>query len=545
MHILAPVKRSLSKHIQTLVKCTAEQVASISTAQQEIPIPNAYTHSAAQVSSVPSIQGEEKQFMREAAEHFINYAVDSQSGDGKVVNLVNPNQMKNEFRQHGCAIELDDLQQPCDKDVLLSGIQQSLKFCVNTRHPLFFNQLYACSDVVSTVGDWLATVVNTNVHTFEVAPVFTVVEVEVLSKIARVIGGEYAQVHDGLFAPGGSIANLYGMHIARNRVDPDFKTRGASGGPNVVALTSAHSHYSYKKSAILTGVGLDNLIAVKCDERGAMIPEELDAAIEKSKANGQTPFFVGATAGTTVLGACDPFIEIADVCKKHGLWLHVDGCWGGSAIISPKYKHLVDGMNRADSISWNFHKWLGQPTQCSAFVSKHANILKQVNALNADYLFQPDKLNTEYDLGDKTIQCGRKADAYKLWLSWKALGDQGFAEKVEHAFHLAEHIENRVRNSDGKFVLVTEPTCTNVCFWYVPPSLRPFDSSQTEKYEAISKAAPYLKERMQQSGDAMIGYQPLDGLPNFFRIVFASSFNVTTDDLDAMLARMDQYGQSL
>eukprot|EP01025_Chloroclados_australasicus_P039219 TRINITY_DN4049_c0_g1_i6.p1 TRINITY_DN4049_c0_g1~~TRINITY_DN4049_c0_g1_i6.p1 ORF type:complete len:495 (+),score=24.23 TRINITY_DN4049_c0_g1_i6:29-1486(+) len=377
MHILAPVKRSLSKHIQTLVKCTAEQVASISTAQQEIPIPNAYTHSAAQVSSVPSIQGEEKQFMREAAEHFINYAVDSQSGDGKVVNLVNPNQMKNEFRQHGCAIELDDLQQPCDKDVLLSGIQQSLKFCVNTRHPLFFNQLYACSDVVSTVGDWLATVVNTNVHTFEVAPVFTVVEVEVLSKIARVIGGEYAQVHDGLFAPGGSIANLYGMHIARNRVDPDFKTRGASGGPNVVALTSAHSHYSYKKSAILTGVGLDNLIAVKCDERGAMIPEELDAAIEKSKANGQTPFFVGATAGTTVLGACDPFIEIADVCKKHGLWLHVDGCWGGSAIISPKYKHLVDGMNRADSISWNFHKWLGQPTQCSAFVSKHANILKQ------------------------------------------------------------------------------------------------------------------------------------------------------------------------
>eukprot|EP01024_Parvocaulis_polyphysoides_P042957 TRINITY_DN3921_c0_g2_i4.p1 TRINITY_DN3921_c0_g2~~TRINITY_DN3921_c0_g2_i4.p1 ORF type:complete len:336 (-),score=73.85 TRINITY_DN3921_c0_g2_i4:133-1140(-) len=335
------------------------------------------------------------------------------------------------------------------------------------------------------------------------------------------------------------------MHLARNQIDPDFKSRGAVGGPDVVAFTSQQSHYSYKKSAALTGLGLQNLVAVDCDEKGAMIPEALEAAIQKSKADGKVPFFVGATAGTTVLGAYDPFDAIADICQKHGIWLHIDGCWGGSAIISQKYKHLMAGSDRADSIAWNVHKWLGIPLQCSAFLSKHSNILTQVNSLKADYLFQPDKLNVEYDLGDKTIQCGRRADAYKLWLAWKALGDEGFAYKVDHAFDLALHFEERIQNSGGKFVLAAERSCTNVCFWYVPPSLRPFNPDQMEKWESISKVAPYLKQKMQEDGDAMIGFQPLNGKPNFFRIVFASSFNVTKKDLDLMLQRMDEYGQHL
>merc|ERR1712187_693624 len=159
--------------------------------------------------------------------------------------------------------------------------------------------------------------------------------------MGSVVGGEYAEIHDGLFVPGGSISNIYGMHLARNIADPFFSKSGGAGGPRCVAFTSDQSHYSYLKSARLTGLGSDNLISVETDDRGRMIPDKLRAAVLEVKKEGGKPFFVGSTAGTTVLGAYDPFDEIADICQEHGMWQHVDACWGGGALVSEKYRHYV------------------------------------------------------------------------------------------------------------------------------------------------------------------------------------------------------------
>ena len=362
-------------------------------------------------------------------------------------------------RHFPCAGALDD-------DALVEAVKLVLKYSVRTGHPLFLNQLYSQADEVSILGDWVSASTNTNAHTFEVAPVYAMIEAALIQKVASLLGGRYQDEADGLFVPGGSLSNLYGMHLARNRVCPDFATKGA-GGQTHVAFTSDQSHYSYLKSARLTGLGSDNLVCVPTDGHGRMIPEKLEQAILRSKSEGKVPFFVGSTAGTTVIGAFDPFEDINDICRSQGLWHHVDGCWGGSSLLSTKTQHLMRGIGQVDSFAWNPHKMVGSALQTSCFMVPSASVLKECNATNASYLFQPDKLYTQLDTGDKTIQCGRKTDMLKLWLQWKARGDEGLARSVEHSFDLAQHTVDRMREDPDAWVLVYPPSCTNVCFWYV------------------------------------------------------------------------------
>ena len=464
-----------------------------------------------------------------------------------VVRLKSPQELRQAFQESGCSLEIGDCEAGVGTEALLRGLECVLENSVRTSHPLFFNQLYSKADPVAVLGDWCAAATNTNVHTYEVAPCYTVMESEVVSKVARLLGGPYATSHDGLLVPGGSIANLYGMQLARDRIDPNWKTRGMNGGPKLVAFTSSHAHYSYSKSAMLVGLGTDNLVKIGTDEGGGMIPEELEEAVERCEREGMVPFFVGATAGTTVRGGYDDFAAIARICERRRLWMHIDGAWGGSAMLSETHAAAMAGAERADSFCWNPHKMLGATLQCSVFLTRHENKLAECNATSASYLFQPDKLYTEFDLGDKTIQCGRRADCLKLWMMFKHSGDQELARRVDRCHDLADHVQRRVQESGGKFALAFDRRCTNVGFWYVPRSMRPFifeNASEEAKLE-ISRIAPKIKAEMQRSGDALIGYQPLDGRPNFFRIVFASADDVSFEDIDSMLDRIERIGEEI
>ena len=301
--------------------------------------------------------------LRLGSERLVEYVRQSSDRTQPVVRLKSPDELKAAFRAAGCSLDLADQAVEVDVATLLDGLDCILEHTVNTAHPLFFNQLYSKGDPLAILGDWVAAATNTNVHTYEVAPVYTVMEAEVLAKLARLLGGAYAAEHDGLLVPGGSIANLYGMQLARDRKDPEWKARGMNGGPRLVAFTSEHSHYSYKKSAMLIGLGTDNLVGIPTDASGAMRTDALEAAIVEAAAEGRVPFFVGATAGTTVRGGYDRFDEVADVCARHGLWMHIDGAWGGGALLSAAQRPSMRGAERADSFCWNPHKMLGATLQ--------------------------------------------------------------------------------------------------------------------------------------------------------------------------------------
>lgn len=466
--------------------------------------------------------------------------------DEPTLRLASPDELLAQFDTAGCALPLSAGEKPLEDEKLLAAVELVLKYSARTIHPLFFNQLYHAADPAAVCGEWVVAAANTNSFTYEVAPVFALTERSVLARFAAAIGGRFAETHDGLFVPGSSIGNMYGMVLARHRACPDINTKGAAAAGRLVAFVSAEAHYSYLKNARVMGLGTDNLISVPTDAAGAMDPAALSTAIGKARAEGGVPFFVGATAGTTVIGAFDPLQRIREVCDEEGLWMHVDGAWGGAAVLSPTHRHHLDGCGAADSFACSLHKMLGATLQCAIFLTAHEGALVAANSARAAYLFQPDKLYTELDVGDKTIQCGRKPDSLKIWMMWKRLGDEGMAHRVDHAFALAAHAVERIRAADSGFVLAYEPSCTNVCFWYVPRRLRPLPPiAKLTPQHAVHHVAVKVKAEMQRLGEALIGFQSINGRPNFFRWVFASADDVTTAHVDQVLDRIAALGEEL
>lgn len=171
-------------------------------------------------------------------------------------------------------------------------------------------------------GEWLTATANTNMFTYEIAPVFILMENVVLTKMREIIGWSGG---DSILAPGGSISNLYAFLAARHKMFPNYKEHGSVGLPGtLVMFTSDQCHYSIKSCAAVCGLGTDHCIMVPSDEHGRMITSELERLILERKAKGDIPFFVNATAGTTVLGAFDDINTIADICQKYNCWMHID-----------------------------------------------------------------------------------------------------------------------------------------------------------------------------------------------------------------------------
>lgn len=285
--------------------------------------------------------------------------------------------------------------------------RQVIQVSVRTGHRFFCNQLFGGLDPIGLAGTWVTEALNTSQYTFEVAPVFTLIETAVIERCLKLFGFERGE---GIFSPGGSMNNMYALILAKYRLNSDYKTQGLFGSRPLVAFASRDAHYSIMKAAHWIGIGLNNVEGIATNERGQMCPNALDEALDRAKADGRIPFFVNATAGTTVLGAFDDFEKVADVCLKHGVWFHVDACLGGSAALSRAQRgKLLGGIERADSVAWNPHKSLGVPLQCSLLLTRHEGLLHKCNSANAEYLFQHDKFyDTSYDTGDKSFQCGRK-----------------------------------------------------------------------------------------------------------------------------------------
>lgn len=492
------------------------------------------------------------QLEEQIARRALAYVLDPPDGPNEVVRLASPDDLLAAFESSVGLAFGDDA--PAEPDsAVLAAVDTVIEYSVHTSHPRFMNQNFAGPDPVSVVGDWLGAALNTTGATFEAAPVFTLMESAVLTKLARVAGYLDGEVDDdalapGLFCPGGSTATLYALQLARHRHQPDLVRVGANGD-RLTLFVSKAGHYSAAKSAALLGLGTDAVIEVDSDRDGAIVPAALDRAVRDSRRAGDVPFAVIGTSGTTVTSAFDDLDALADICESNDLWLHVDGCYGGSALFSDAHRHLLAGVERSDSFVWNLHKMMGMTQQCTALLVREPRQLAPCFATEADYLFQPDKLHADHDLGDRTFQCARRVDALKLWLAWKHHGDRGFATRVEHAVRMAEHTRSRIAESAGEFVPVVSGTFTNVVFAWVPPHLRPLGldpdsiaALPAEVSDALHSIPPKVKASMQAEGTAMVGFQPISGL-NTFRMLFMNP-KVTEDDVDAILGRIAEYGHA-
>ncbi|CAK7305375.1 Glutamate decarboxylase 1 [Vulpes lagopus] len=439
-----------------------------------------------------------KCFLLQVANILLHYIKKTFDVKTKILDFHHPHQLLEGL--DGFNLELSD--HPESLEQLLVDCTDTLKYGVKTGHPRFFNQLSSGLDVVGLAGEWLTATANTNISY-------------------------------GIFAPGGSISNLYGILVARYKQYPEIKRQGMTVLPCIVLFVSEQGHYSVKKAAAILGIGTDNVIEVKCDERGRMIPAELEKNILEAKRKGQTPFCVVATAGSTVFGAFDPLHAIADICETHRLWMHVDAAWGGGLLLSRNYSSKLNGIER-----------MGIKIPDIAYKAWEG-LLEACNQMRAGYLFQPDKLyNVDFDTGDKTIQCGRHVDVFKLWLMWKAKGTCGFEAQIDRYMELAKYFYKVLKKKDNfKLVFDAEPEFTNVCFWYFPPRLKHIPKG-CERDQELQKIASKIKAQMIEEGTAMISYQPCGDKVNFFRMVFSNPATRRAD-VDYLIDEIERLGKDL
>ncbi len=328
-----------------------------------------------------------------------------------------------------------------------------------TASKAFFNQLFGGRIPRATLGDLLAVMLNNSMYTFKVAGVQVGIEKEILNKVTQMIG--YPKTSDGTLAPGGSMCNYMAMLMARDRFDSSIANEGVS--KKLIAYTSETSHYSVTKNASFVGIGKHQVRSIKTNHKGELLIEDLKRQIEEDLTHGFHPFFVNATAGTTVLGAFDNVEAISAICKTYDLWLHLDGAYCGAVIFSDTYKHLVNGIELTDSFSFNAHKMLGTPLGCSVMVTRDKKHLYQSLSNDAEYLYQTDDDN--FNLGKTSLQCGRRNDALKLWTLWKTVGTKGLETIVDKQFYLADVAREYIRNHPD-YELYSFDDSISVCFNY-------------------------------------------------------------------------------
>lgn len=458
--------------------------------------------------------------LSEVFEKINQYLQENDQANTPVVNFVEP----------GDLIKISSLKIQTESTTahdFIGLLDQYLKYAVRTGNPQFHNQLFSGFNFPAFVGEIVTALTNTSMYTYEVAPLASLMEMELIKLMGSLAG--YPQC-DGTFLTGGSNANLIAMLSARNHLFPDLKNKGYFGKGKFTAFVNEQAHYSLETAANLLGIGADNLIKVKADYEGRMIPYELEKAIQQSIERQETPFFVTATCATTVLAAYDPIEEIAEITKKYGLWLHADGAFGGSALLSPKHKHLLKGLEKTDSFAWDAHKLMGIPLICSVLLTKKPGILQNnITDIDTDYIYH-DSDEIE-DLGKKSIQCGRRADAVKLWFAWKYFGMDGYAKRIENLMELAAYCEDIVKKHP-KLELQRPRQSFSVCFRYVP---------QTETN--LNDFNRRLRENLRKKGIAMVNYSHI-GKDLTMRLVISNA-DVSKKDMDTFFQNLIAEAQAL
>lgn len=293
---------------------------------------------------------------------------------------------------------------------------------------------------------------------------------------------------------------------------------------------------------------------------GTMDVDDLEKTIQQAQALWKEIFMINATAGTTVLWAYDNLEAIAAVAKHYGIWLHVDMIRWWWVLLSQILRYKIQGIEHADSLSWNPHKMLGANMQCSIFMTQRPDLTATCNVLKTQYLFQSDKW---YDIGcdtwDKYTQCGRRVDILKLRLLRRGEGNSGVAYIIEQAFEKTNYLVKKIMEAKHLY-LYHLPQCTNINFWYIPEDIS-LDTDQTKEhmctdsheenlayiqdhYDRIHSLTAKIKDLMLAKGEMMTWYASTKWFPNFFRMILISP-QVNYEDLDFVVEHIQELGKEI
>lgn len=323
-------------------------------------------------------------------------------------------------------------QQPDGMDAILRDFREViLPGVTHWNHPDFFAYFAITGSGPGILGETLSAALNVNAMLWRTGPAATELEERVVDWLRQMLG--LPPGFRGVLQDTASLSTVAAMIAARERAVPDAREHGLAGHPRLRAYCSAEAHNSVDKAGVAIGIGRSGTRRIPTDDQFRMDPAALAAAVEEDRAAGWLPFFVTATVGTTSTTSVDPVPVIAEICERYGLWLHVDGAYGGTAALAPEFRPVLHGCERADSMVVNPHKWLFVPVDCSVLLFRDAALFRRSLAVTLDMLVTPEDEHAT-NLMDYGLALGRRFRALKLWMVLRYFGQQGLAARIrEHA----------------------------------------------------------------------------------------------------------------
>jgi aromatic-L-amino-acid decarboxylase len=389
-------------------------------------------------------------------------------------------------------------------------------------HPGFFAYFAISAPVPGILGELLTAALNVNGMLWKTSPAATELELLTLDWLRQLMGMEPGWF--GMICDTASMSTMLALAAARERTGLDVRERGLAGLPAMRVYASDQAHSSVEKGAMALGLGRANVVKIPSDDAFRMRPEALATAVAGDRARGMLPIAAVATVGTTSTTSVDPVRAIGEICQREGVWLHVDAAYGGAAAIVPEMRHVLDGVELADSLVVNPHKWLFTPTDCSALFLKDPAALKGAFELVPEYLRTRDEGRGTRDEGpsgmasdaaplaprpsplapdlmDYGVQLGRRFRALKLWMVIRAFGSEGLASRLRAHCALAREFASWVEREEDWQLVAPVPFST-VCFRYAPAGV------DDATLDAINEATMH---QVNASGEAYLSHTRVNG----------------------------------
>ncbi|MBO8189881.1 pyridoxal phosphate-dependent decarboxylase family protein [Streptomyces spirodelae] len=415
-----------------------------------------------------------------------------------------------------------------------------LRDAVYFHHPRYLAHLNCPVVIPAVLGEAVIAAVNSSLDTWDQSAGGTLIERRLIEWTTRRIGFDAAA--DGIFTSGGSQSNLQALLLAREetcrlvRKNSETALSTAQLLPRLRILTSECSHFSIEKAAVLLGLGPQAVIPVPCDEQRRMRLDALAEELTRCESAGETVMAVVATAGTTDFGSIDPLPAIADLCDQAGAWLHVDAAYGCGLLASRRRRALLDGVERADSVTVDYHKSFFQPVSSSAVLVRDRDTLRHVT-YHADYLNPARSVEKEIpNQVDKSIQTTRRFDALKLWMTLRVMGADALGELFDEVVDRAADAW-RLLDGDERFEVVVEPQLSTLVFRYLPGECTGDDGTLTDR------ANLHAREALFASGEAIVAGTVVDGR-HYLKFTLLNPETTPADIatvLDLIAAHADSY----
>lgn len=442
----------------------------------------------------------------------------SRTSDLRVTPDLDPGMIRSFIRK----ADLDD---PADAKEVVAMVTEGLrKFIVHTPHPRYYGLFNPRAGFPGIIADLITATFNPQLAAWSHSPYASEVENFLIAEFGARIGFPKSSV-DGVFATGGAEANITAVLCALTEAFPTFAGKGILDlGGRPLIYCSSESHHSVVRAARTSGLGKESVRMLPVNDRMEIRTDLLEEKIAADRESGHLPFMVIGTAGTTGTGSIDDLDRLADIAKRNGLWYHIDSAWGGAAVVHPGTKAWVKGIERADSVTLDVHKWLSVPMSASMFITGNRDILDRTFRITNEYMPKDAEALDIVDPYTHSIQWSRRFIGLKLYLSLAIFGWKGFAETIWHQVKMGNLLRDEL-TANGWIIMNNTPLPL-VCF--------------TDR-EGLSDSsyAKRLCEKVVRSGEAWVSVYPVKGV-NTIRACI-TNYNTSPEDIKALVATVNRF----